>query len=137
MGLSKVQLVEEFGRAWERQDIEAIIDALHEDIVYQNVPVPEMLGKAAVRHFITPNLTKASGVQFKFLFIAQTEDGNSVLCERMDYFFFGDREVPIPVMGIFEFAGDKIIRWRDYSDIATFVKQMHAIGQAPGPGIVE
>ena len=135
MNQTRMQLVEEFGRAWERRDIEAIIAALSDDIVYQNVPVPEMRGKDAVRHFITPNLTRASGVQFKFLFMAQTPDGNSILCERMDCFFFGEQEVPIPVMGIFEFRGDKIARWRDYADIATFVRQMRAIGQAPGPGI--
>jgi len=31
---------------------------------------------------------------------------------------------------------DKIAEWRDYADIGTFVRDMQAIGQLPGPGIV-
>jgi limonene-1,2-epoxide hydrolase len=39
-------------------------------------------------------------------------------------------------MGIFQVRGEKISRWRDYADIGTFVRQMQAIGHAPGPRIV-
>jgi limonene-1,2-epoxide hydrolase len=35
-------------------------------------------------------------------------------------------------MGVFEFRDDLICAWRDYADIADFVKQMAAIGQQPG-----
>jgi limonene-1,2-epoxide hydrolase len=137
MSRNAEQIIREFGAAWERRDIEFIVDAVTEDVEYANVPLPPMVGREAVRHFITPNLTKATGVEFKYLSLVVSDDGATVLCERMDAFLFGDARVPIPVMGIFELRGDKICKWRDYSDIATFVRQMEAIGQRPGPGIAD
>jgi limonene-1,2-epoxide hydrolase len=55
-----------------------------------------------------------------------------VLTERTDSFHFGKQVVSVPVMGVFEFRGDMIARWRDYADIGDFVRQMSAINQRPG-----
>ncbi len=55
----------------------------------------------------------------------------------MDAFHFGNRRVPIPIMGIFVFRGDKTHEWRDYTDMRAFISHMSAIGQRPGPGIVD
>ena len=129
------QIIRDFGQCWENRDIEGIVNAMTEDCVYANVPIPAMHGHVEVRKFVTPNLTKASAVEFKFLSIATAMDGKTVLCERLDAFIFGDRRVPIPVMGVFVLRGEKIAEWRDYSDIASFVRDMKAIGQMPGPGI--
>jgi limonene-1,2-epoxide hydrolase len=104
---------------------------------YQNVPVPEMIGRDAMRKFISRNLTAADSVEFKLLAIATAADGRTVLTERMDAFHFGDKRVPIPIMGIFVFRGDKICAWRDYTDMRAFIEHMSAIGQRPGPGIVD
>ncbi|MET0984675.1 MAG: limonene-1,2-epoxide hydrolase family protein [Steroidobacteraceae bacterium] len=128
-------IVRDFGRAWEARDPDAIIAALTEDIVYENVPIPAMRGHEEVRRFITPNLKKSSAIKFDFLCVAIAPNG-AVLTERIDTFYFGDKSVAVPLMGIFELRGEKISRWRDYADIGTFVRQMQAIGQAPGPGVV-
>ncbi|MET0659834.1 MAG: limonene-1,2-epoxide hydrolase family protein [Steroidobacteraceae bacterium] len=128
-------IVRDFGRAWEARDPDAIIAALTEDIVYENVPIPAMRGHEEVRRFITPNLKKSSAIKFDFLCVAIAANG-AVLTERIDTFYFGDKSVAVPLMGIFELRGEKIARWRDYADIGSFVRQMQAIGQAPGPGIV-
>jgi limonene-1,2-epoxide hydrolase len=117
---------------WNRRDIDAIVNALSEDVVYQNVPLPAMHGRAAVRAFITPNLKRVTQISWVIHNFALAADGNKVLTERTDSFHFGDRAVHVPVMGIFEFRGDLICAWRDYADIAEFVKQMAAIGQQPG-----
>lgn len=135
MARTAEQIVRDFGKLWERRDIEGIVHAMTPDCVYQNVPVPAMHGHDAVRKFITPNLTKSVEVTWEYLNVATSADGKQVFTERVDTFVFKTGRVPIPVMGIFVLRGNKIHEWRDYSDIATFVRDMQAIGQMPGPGI--
>jgi limonene-1,2-epoxide hydrolase len=117
---------------WNRRDIDAIVAALSEDVVYQNVPLPEMNGHAQVRAFITPNLRRVTRMHWVVHNLAVTADGTRVFTERTDSFHFGDRAVHVPVMGIFEFRDDLIRAWRDYADVGDFVMQMRAIGQRPG-----
>ncbi|MGZ5834659.1 MAG: limonene-1,2-epoxide hydrolase family protein [Xanthobacteraceae bacterium] len=137
MPKSPEDLVRDFCALWENQDIEGIVNACTEDVRYANVPVPEMVGRDAMRKFISRNLTAADRVEFKLLAIATAADGRTVLTERMDAFHFGDKRVPIPLMGIFVFRGDKICEWRDYTDMRAFIAAMSTIGQRPGPGIAD
>jgi limonene-1,2-epoxide hydrolase len=137
MARTPEQIIRDFCQLWEDQDIEGIVNACTEDVRYANVPVPEMIGRDAMRTFISRNLTAADKVEFKLLSIATASDGRTVLTERIDAFHFGDKRVPLLLMGIFVLRGDKICEWRDYTDIGTFVSQMSAIGQRPGPGILQ
>jgi len=132
---SAEQIVLEFSAAFPRKDLDYIVDAMTEDCVYANVPVPPMHGRAAVRKFLSHSLTKADKIEFVMANIATASDGNTVLTERVDVFYYGQDRVSIPVMGIFLVRGEKIAEWRDYADLATFVREMSAIGQVPGAGI--
>lgn len=117
---------------WNRRDVEAILAALSPSVRYQNLPLPEMVGRDAVRKFITPNLTRVTRMEWVVHGIAVTADGKSVMTERTDHFHFGAQVVSVPVMGVFEFDGELIAQWRDYADINHFVQQMQAVGQRPG-----
>ena len=132
-----VDLVHRFGRAWERCDIEAILDMLHPQIVYQNVPSPAMEGRDAVRSFITPSLTVMRQMEWQFLAAVATFDGRKVLTERIDTFLFPEGSVVAPLMGIFEIEDDLIARWRDYTDLGYFARQMVAIGRMPNPALLK
>jgi len=127
-----VALSHAFVEHWNRRDIEAILAALAPDVVYQNVPLPELAGRDAVRAFITPNLTRVTQMHWVVHNVAVTADGNTVLTERTDSFHFDGGVVHVPVMGVFEFRDGQIAAWRDYADIGDFVRQMGAIGQRPG-----
>jgi limonene-1,2-epoxide hydrolase len=135
MTQSPEAIVRAFCAAWNAKDIETILAMLTEDCIYANIPLPAMHGRDAVRKFVTPNLTKSDGIDFIFLNIATAADGKTVLTERVDVFVFGDKKVECPVMGTFVLRGDLIAEWRDYADIGSFVQNMRAIGQAPGPGV--
>lgn len=132
-----VDLVHRFGSAWERCDIEAILGMLHAKIVYQNVPSPAMQGRDAVRSFITPSLTAMRQMKWEFLATVATCDGRKVLTERIDTFLFPEGNVLAPLMGIFEIEDDLIARWRDYTDLGYFGRQMVAIGRIPNPALLE
>ena len=127
-----VALSQEFVGHWNRRDIDAIIDALAPDVVYQNLPLPALHGRAAVRDFITPNLQRVTRMNWVVHSLAVTADGTRVLTERTDSFHFGEQAVHVPVMGVFEFQGGLIAAWRDYADIGDFVRQMGTIGERPG-----
>jgi limonene-1,2-epoxide hydrolase len=127
-----VALALAFVDRWNQRDIDGIIVALAEDIDYQNVPMAAMHGRAEVRAFITPNLIRATRIEWIVHNLAVTADRFKVLTERTDNFHFEGGVVSVPVMGVFEFRDGLIARWRDYADIGDFVRQMGAINQKPG-----
>ena len=62
-------------------------------------------------------------------------NGPTVVTERVDIFEKPDGgQVSLPVLGIFEFEGDKIAKWRDYCDSALAGKMKNG---EPVPAFVE
>jgi limonene-1,2-epoxide hydrolase len=127
-----IALTHAFVSSWNRRDIDAIVAALSDDVVYQNVPLPAVHGRAAVRAFIGPGLKHATEVAWTIHHFAVSADGSKVFTERTDAFRFGDQALDVPVMGIFEFRGDSICAWRDYADMTDIVARMTAIAQKQG-----
>ena len=122
------EVVYRFGRHWDRRDLDAVISMLSSDIIYQNVPLPALVGHDQVRTFLTPMFSRASAITWKFLSVAVNASGH-VLTERVDTFFFGGQNVAVPLMGVFEIERGAIVRWRDYADIGKFRNDMALIRQ--------
>ncbi len=119
--MSNTKVVEDFIHAWNVMDWDAAIDALADDVVYHNIPMEPIHGKANAEAFIRG--MQPQSVAWETLSIA--ENGNKVLTERIDGFVMADgKEVSLPVMGTFEIEGGKIKAWRDYFDLASFTSQM-------------
>jgi limonene-1,2-epoxide hydrolase len=110
------QIVRDFAAAWGRGDLEAILATFTDDAVYHNIPMAPMTGKDEIRTFLDGFLN--DGVEFEIHH--QIVSGNIVMNERTDTLDFGDNQVSLPVMGVFELDGDKIKAWRDYFDMAPF-----------------
>ncbi len=120
--MSNTQIVLDFIDAWNRMDMDAVIDALTDDIVYDNIPMERLEGKAVVEPALRHGM-ELTGVDWEVLSIA--ENGNKVLTERIDNFLLpGDYKLVMPVMGTFEIENGKIRAWRDYFDLATLTSQM-------------
>jgi limonene-1,2-epoxide hydrolase len=124
-----VALSHAFVSHWNHRDIDAIVAALSEDVVYQNVPLPAVHGRASVRSFIAPGLAHASEIAWTIHHFAASGDGQKVFTERTDSFQFGDQRLDIPVMGIFEFRGSLIAAWRDYADMTEIFRRMQGIAE--------
>jgi limonene-1,2-epoxide hydrolase len=119
--MSNTQVVLDFIDAWNRMDWERVIALLADDVIYHNIPMERLEGKAAASAFIMGMQPVA--VQWDVLSIA--ENGNKVLTERVDAFEMpGGKRVAIPVMGTFEIESGRIAAWRDYFDLGMFMKQM-------------
>jgi limonene-1,2-epoxide hydrolase len=119
--MTPTEIVLDFIDAWNRMDWDRVIGLLADDVVYHNIPMERLEGKAAAAAFITS--MKPEAVQWDVLSIA--ENGDKVLTERVDAFDMpGGKRISLPVMGTFEIERGKIRAWRDYFDLATFTRQL-------------
>ena len=119
--------VDEFIRTITNGDLDGALELCTDDLEYDNVPMPTLHGKEAAAAFLRPML--GEGVRVAWTVHRQVAEGDVVLNERTDEFWFGDIHIALPVAGIFELRDGKIALWRDYFDLRTFEQQM--AGEAP------
>ena len=110
-------------KANEARDVDAIIELMTEDALYENVPISVLKGHEEIRSMLGPFLGGAKSCAWEVLH--QVEQGDVVMNERVDRFTMADgNDVAIRVVGVFEIRDDKISVWRDYFDMAEFTNQM-------------
>ena len=124
------ELVLELIDAFNRIDLDAVIDTFTEDAVYHNIPMEAAQGKAAIRSVLTQIMGDSEEVQWDVLNIA--DEGGVVLTERLDKFKINGVWAEIPVMGVFEVSDGKIAAWRDYFDLGQVQTQFAATAQPKG-----
>ncbi len=124
MSQSNTEKVLAFIDAWNRMDWDAIESAFADDVVYHNMPMEPLEGKAAAMGVIRGMAPES--VNWQVVAIAENSDG-LVLTERVDDFVMaGGKPLSLPVMGTFEFRGGMISAWRDYFDLASYMNQLGA-----------
>jgi limonene-1,2-epoxide hydrolase len=111
-----IEKVESLIEAWKRNDIEAVLELVHDDVEYHYVVgLRPLSGKAWVRKFLEKFGSGKSNIQWRINTHAET--GDKLLVEGVDDFVDADGvRVQMPYMGIFEFRDGLIYRWRDYAD---------------------
>lgn len=119
------RLVREFCQAWADADHDAVVATFTDDGVYHNIPVDPLVGHDAIRAMVD-GFTHGMGLKVvEFRIDRMLSDGPTVVTERVDIFEKGDGgRVELPVLGIFEFEGDKIAKWREYFDMNQFTAQL-------------
>jgi limonene-1,2-epoxide hydrolase len=120
------QTVEAFIGHWNACDIDAMLALCAPGIVYHNIPMEPVNGTAAMREMVAGFLADIASCDWQTHAIAA--NGNTVLTERTDAFNFKDgRRAAVRVMGTFEVdANGLITHWRDYFDMAEFVREFAA-----------
>jgi len=108
---------------WNRNDMEAMLAMCAEEVVWHNIPMEPIRGKAAMRAAVEGFMAGVDGCAWQVHAIAAR--GNTVLTERTDGFALKDgRTAKIRVMGTFELdAAGRIAQWRDYFDMAEFTRE--------------
>ncbi len=119
---SPKQLIRDFCAAWSRLDVDELMTYFTEDAVYHNMPGPPLHGVTAVRAGIEGFLSGWDETVWEVINIAAA--GDLVLAERVDRTRAGDRNVDLPVTGVFEIRDGLIAAWRDYFDLATYQRAM-------------
>jgi limonene-1,2-epoxide hydrolase len=110
------QIVTRFVAAWERADVDELLDYFSEDAVWVRGPMKPLIGKPALRDAISTEWFGAVthlGAEIH----AQVSDGKIVMHERTDRFMLGDREMASSIGAAFEIENGLITAWREYFDL--------------------
>jgi limonene-1,2-epoxide hydrolase len=117
------QTIRDFCATVPARDIPALVAYFTDDAVYHNMPVEPVMGRDAIRETLEQFIAPATKAEFAILALAVS--GSTVLTERVDRFVIAGKKIDIPVMGAFEVnSAGKIYAWRDYFDMAAFMRQM-------------
>ncbi|ELW9449475.1 nuclear transport factor 2 family protein [Burkholderia cenocepacia] len=122
-----IEVAIEFFNHWSANRIDEALSMLAEDVLYDNVPFPDIIGRDNVRKFHKDfGIGSTFTVDWKVTQIAA--NGNVVLNERIDVFLHerGGR-ITLPVMGTLAIEDGIITVWRDYFDPTAFERQLKQI----------
>ncbi|TPG37016.1 limonene-1,2-epoxide hydrolase family protein [Mycolicibacterium hodleri] len=111
--------VEAFLFALRDQDFATADALLADDLVYQNVGLPTIRGRARVMKMMR---AMEGRMGFDVTFHRNVGDGATVINERSDAMVFGPLRLQFWVCGVFEVHDGRITLWRDYFDMFDMVK---------------
>lgn len=118
------QIIRDFCAAFSNLDADEVMSYFVDDgPTYHNMPGPPAVGSDAVRALVEGFLGRWDKTEWQLLNIASA--GNVVFAERLDVTDEGGKHVDLPCVGVFELNDDgKIVTWRDYFDINTYMTAM-------------
>lgn len=127
MSANPIEIATTFFEHWSANRIQEALAMLSEDVLYDNVPFPNIVGRENVRKFHHDfGVGTTFKVEWRVTHIAAS--GNVVLNERMDIFTHeSGGQIRIPVMGTVTVVNGIITVWRDYFDPADFDRQLSQI----------
>ncbi|MBW9116878.1 nuclear transport factor 2 family protein [Rhizobium cauense] len=113
-----------FFNHWTANRIDEALAMLADDVLYDNVPFPDIFGRENVRNFHRDfGIGTTFTVDWTVTHIAVA--GNVVLNERIDIFNHEKGgKITLPVMGTLTIENGLITIWRDYFDPADFDRQL-------------
>jgi limonene-1,2-epoxide hydrolase len=100
-----------------KSDWDRALPMLTEDVVYQNMMLPAVTGRDAVRDTAEGLLSLCS--ESEWITHKQVEADGLVMNERTDRFLVNGTWIDLPVAGVFEVRDGLIAAWRDYFDLQT------------------
>lgn len=112
----KIEVFRRMARAWHEQDWRTCADLFAPDGVLHSVMLEPVVG----RELIHDRISKLGGAH-KSVTLNIHRIGviaGALVVERTDEIVIDGRRGECPAVGVLEFAGDKIKRWRDYYDRA-------------------
>jgi limonene-1,2-epoxide hydrolase len=117
--MNPTKVVLDFLDAWPRGDIDVLMAFFSDDAVYHNIPVPAAVGAPAIRDAFLGFAKLMDSIEIVNLNVAA--QGSVVFTERIDRFRWGTKMLELPVAGVFEVQGGKIVAHRDYFDYRTWL----------------
>ncbi|WP_445161048.1 limonene-1,2-epoxide hydrolase family protein [Mycobacterium sp. Dal123C01] len=118
---ANTRTVENFLNALQDADYETADAALDDNLVYENVGLPTIRGRArAIKLF----RQMEGRMRFEVKIHRIAADGAAVLTERSDALIFGPLRLQFWVCGVFEVHDGRITLWRDYFDFFDMTKAL-------------
>ncbi len=109
------EIVRSFLLALQAGELDEALALLADDVVYTNVSLPTIRGRARIDRLFRPGLERGRA-GFRVHFHAVATSGQTVLTERTDALIFGPIEQRLWVYGRFDVVDGQIVLWRDSFD---------------------
>jgi limonene-1,2-epoxide hydrolase len=121
--MTPIETIQAFVGHWNSGDMEEMYAMCTEDVMWLNMPMDPIEGKAAMREGVAGFMAAVESCDWTIHSIAA--NGRTVLTERTDAFILtGGHRAAIRVMGTFELNEDgQITHWRDYFDMGEFQRE--------------
>ncbi|WP_025735474.1 limonene-1,2-epoxide hydrolase [Mycobacterium genavense] len=119
--VANTRTVETFLNALMDADYETADASLDDNLVYENVGLPTIHGRARTMKLLR-RMDGRAGFEVKIHRIAA--DGAAVLTERSDALIMGPLRLQFWVCGVFEVHNGRITLWRDYFDFFDVTKAL-------------
>jgi limonene-1,2-epoxide hydrolase len=119
--VANTRTVETFLNALMDADYETADASLDDNLVYENVGLPTIHGRARAMKLFR-QMDGRAGFEVKIHRIAA--DGAAVLTERSDALIMGPLRLQFWVCGVFEVHNGRITLWRDYFDFFDMTKAL-------------
>ncbi|WP_395307025.1 limonene-1,2-epoxide hydrolase family protein [Mycobacterium sp. AMU20-3851] len=113
-GTDNIATVERFLFSLRGPDLDTAAELLDENLVYQNVGLPTIHGRARALKLFKGMERRSLGFDVKIH--RSAAEGVSVLNERTDVIRIGPVVLKFWVCGVFEVHDGRITLWRDYFD---------------------
>jgi limonene-1,2-epoxide hydrolase len=127
--MSPLETAQTFFAHWSANRIDEAVAMLSDDVLYDNVPLPDIVGRENVRKF-QADFGIGTGFKVDWKIIEIAVSGDVVLNERIDIFTHeSGGTITLPVMGTLTVENGRITVWRDYFDLGSFERQLAAIRQ--------
>jgi len=120
--MSSLETVNRFLKAAAARDYDTALPLLAEDVEYQNMPLPAVHGRQAVRDTLEGLM--ALTTESEWVVHRELAEGDLVMNERTDRFVINGKWIDLPVAGVFVLRGGLISLWRDYFDLPTITNAM-------------
>jgi limonene-1,2-epoxide hydrolase/predicted GNAT family N-acyltransferase len=120
--MSSTEVVQAFMKAAAVRDYDAAFALVTDDIEYQNMMLPAVHGKDAVRETLEGLLALCTDSEW--VVHREVADGDLVMNERTDRFEINGVWTDLPVAGVFVLRDGRIALWRDYFDLQTIMTAM-------------
>lgn len=99
-----------------------------EDLVYQNVPLEPIHGRANAYAFLEPFIAPQNPRILEDMRIPHSAShGDIVMNERLEIWVKGDLRVELAVMGTFRIRDGVIVEWRDYFNVPDLQPLLDAV----------
>jgi limonene-1,2-epoxide hydrolase len=106
-------LIRRFLAAWERREVDVILECFADDAVYHATPLPPIVGKAALADWVAHFADVPPG---RLDVHHQAASGDIVINERTDYITLNGKPVTLAICAVFALEDGRIKSWREYFD---------------------
>jgi limonene-1,2-epoxide hydrolase len=110
----KIEIFRTMARAWHEQDWETCASLFAPDGILHSVMLEPVVGRQTIYDRISRLGGKHKSVTLNIERIGVID--GAVVVQRVDEIVIDGRRGECPAVGVIEFEGDRIARWRDYYD---------------------